>query len=299
MAFVFLYQKLFAGISLLGSVAACGQNLSVTTSSPSVIDQSIQLGDKQVVISPTCKTPISGIWFVHVHEDEKTATTAATEFIDSIGYGCFVTLQHGSGRNISFTQGGVSYTFDPNRMFTDVGRKATLQKLGKFSEAAFKDVTLLSKTFTSNYIDSNKLIVALHNNTNDGGLTIKSYAKGGDYASDASQVFINQKEDVDDFFYTTSEKAFSFFKELGFNVMQQNNATVTDDGSLSVYAGLKKIDYINIEAEHGKTAQQKRMLLATIQYIETFYPVASSIVLPDQHEKNHHCLHKPDSVGLL
>ena len=64
--------------------------------------------------------------------------------------------------------------------------------------------------------------------------------------------------------------------------MQQNNATVTDDGSLSVYAGLKKIDYINIEAEHGKTAQQKRMLLATLQYIKTFYPVPPFIVLPDQ-----------------
>ena len=261
---------------------ACGQHTTGDAHVNAVLDQSVLLGDTKVIISPTCKIPINGIWFVHVHEDEKTATSAATEFIDSIGYGCFVTLQHGSGRNISFTQGGVSYKFDPNRMFTDAGRKATLQKLGKYSESAFSDVTRLAKTFTSNYIDSNKLIIALHNNTNDGGLTIKSYTKGGDYAPDASQVFINQKEDADDFFYTTSKKAFTFFKELGFNVMQQNNATVTDDGSLSVYAGLKKIDYINIEAEHGKTAQQKRMLLATLQYIKTFYPVPPFIVLPDQ-----------------
>jgi hypothetical protein len=283
MAFHFFYRKLFAGFCIMGSLVACGQHMAGDAHVKAVLHQSVQLGDKKVILSPTCKTPIHGIWFVHVHEDEKTATSAAIEFIDSIGFGCFVTLQHGSGRNISFTQNGVSYTFDPNRMFTDAGRKATLQKLGKYSESAFKDVTRLAKKFTSNYIDSNKLIVALHNNTNDGGLTIKSYAKGGDYASDASQVFINQKEDVDDFFYTTSEKAFSFFKELGFNVMQQNNATVTDDGSLSVYAGLRKIDYINIEAEHGKAGQQKRMLLATIQYIETFYPVPASIVLPDQH----------------
>ncbi len=262
---------------------ACGQHLTGDAHVKAMLGQSVQLGDTKVNIAPNCKTPINGIWFVHVHEDEKTATSAATEFIDSIGYGCFVTLQHGSGRNISFTQGGVSYTFDPNRMFTDVGRKATLQKLGKYSESAFNDVTLLAITFTTNYIDSNKLIIALHNNTNDGGLTIKSYAKGGDYASDASQVFINQKEDVDDFFYTTSEKAFTFFKELGFNVMQQNNATVTDDGSLSVYAGIRKIDYINIEAEHGKTAQQKRMLLATLQYIKTYYSAVPPIVLPDQH----------------
>jgi hypothetical protein len=51
----------------------------------------------------------------------------------------------------------------------------------------------------------------------------------------------------------------------------QNNENVTDDGSLSVYAGMKNIDYINIEAEHGKKEQQKLMLAAAAEYINAYY----------------------------
>jgi hypothetical protein len=232
----------------------------------------VSLGkDTRVVVAPMCKSPVAGVWMVHVHEDENTAVQAATEFLDSSGRGCFVTMKHGMGRNISFHIDEVKYTFDPNRIYTENGRKATLSRFGKYSDSAFVAVSQLAELFTSSFIDGNRLVVALHNNTNEGGLTIKSYQKGGIYANDASDVFVNKNEDVDDFFYTTSAQAFQFFKALGFNVLLQNNATVTDDGSLSVYAGLKGMDYINIEAEHGKKEQQKRMLGAVMGYIETYY----------------------------
>jgi hypothetical protein len=232
----------------------------------------VSLGqDTRVVVAPMCKEPVAGVWMVHVHEDENTAVQAATEFLDSAGKGCFVTLKHGMGRNISFTINGAKYTFDPNRIYTENGRKATLARFGKYSDTAFDAVKQLSDLFTTSFIDGNRLIVALHNNTNEGGLTIKSYQKGGVFEKDASNVFVNKSEDIDDFFYTTSQQAFDFFKSLGFNVLLQNNETVTDDGSLSVYAGLKGMDYINIEAEHGKKEQQKRMLAAVINYIENYY----------------------------
>lgn len=228
--------------------------------------------DTRVIIMPICKKKLPGIWFVHVHEDESTAADAAFEFIDSTGLGCFVTLKHGMGRNISFNMKGKTYKFDPNRIYTAEGRKATLEKFGAYSDSAFAAVSALSNFLISNYIDSNLLIVALHNNTNDGGLTIKSYQKGGDYQKDASKVFVNKNEDPDDFFYTTSLRAFDFFKQKGFNVLLQNNATVTDDGSLSVYAGMQRIDYINIEAEHLKKDQQKKMLAAAMDYIRVNFP---------------------------
>lgn len=228
--------------------------------------------DTRVIVMPVCKKKMEGIWFVHVHEDESTAADAAIEFIDSTGVGCLVTLKHGMGRNISFNLMGKTFKFDPNRIYTAEGRKATLEKFGAYSDSAFSAVSVLSNFLTSRYIDSNRLIVALHNNTNDGGLTIKSYQKGGAYQNDASKVFVNKKEDPDDFFYTTSLRAFDFFKEKGFNVLLQNNATVTDDGSLSVYAGMKKIDYINIEAEHLKKDQQKKMLAAAMDYIRVYFP---------------------------
>ena len=55
-------------------------------------------------------------------------------------------------------------------------------------------------------------------------------------------------------------------------MLLQNNATVTDDGSLSVYAGMQRIDYINIEAEHLKKDQQKKMLAAAMDYIRVNFP---------------------------
>ncbi|HSK13672.1 MAG TPA: hypothetical protein VK907_10685, partial [Phnomibacter sp.] len=139
------------------------------------------------------------------------------------------------------------------------------------SDSAFHIVSILADIITRRYIDGNRLIVALHNNTNEGGLSIRSYQKGGVYAQDASKVFIGPTEDIDDFFYTTSEQAFQFFMQKGFNVLLQNNATVTDDGSLSVYAGMKGMDYINIEAEHGRKEQQLQMLAAAMEYISTYY----------------------------
>jgi hypothetical protein len=228
--------------------------------------------DTRVIIMPICKKKLPGIWFVHVHEDENTAADAAIEFIDSIGAGCFVTLKHGMGRNISFNLNGKTYKFDPNRIYTAEGRKVTLKRFGAYSDSAFAAVGVLSDFITSRYIDSNRLVVALHNNTNEGGLSIKSYQKGGDYQRDASKVFVNKNEDPDDFFYTTSLRAFDFFKEKGFNVLLQNNAKVTDDGSLSVYAGMKNIDYINVETEHLKKDQQIRMLGAVMDYIRVYFP---------------------------
>lgn len=236
----------------------------------------IALGeDTRVIVMPLCKKKLEGTWFVHVHEDEATAADAAIEFIDSTGIGCFVTLKHGMGRNISFNQGGKTYKFDPNRMFTAEGRKISLQGFGAYSDSAFAAVSGLSNFFTGKYIDSSRLIVALHNNTNEGGLSIRSYQKGGPYAKDASKVFVNKKEDEDNFFYTTTLRAFEFFKERGFNVMLQNNKNVTDDGSLSVYAGMKKVDYINIEAEHRRKDQQKKMLAAVMDYISIYFPPKS------------------------
>ncbi|MCU0375437.1 MAG: hypothetical protein MUF24_09025 [Chitinophagaceae bacterium] len=242
------------------------------------ISQTVELGTHtRVKVAPTCYNPIQGIYFVHVHEDEATSVEAALAVLKARDFGCFVTLQHGNGRNIKFTLNGTVYQFDPNRMFTQAGRMATLKKFGQVSQAAAENIRLLAEYFTRTYIDSSRLVVALHNNTNDGGLTIKSYAKGGDYAAEAAEVYINPSEDPDDFVYTTTRQAFEFFKAMQLNVLLQQNEGVTDDGSLSVYAAQKGIDYINIEAEHGRTAQQIKMLEAAFTYIARYYATAPGV----------------------
>ena len=260
-----LYIGLFTGINHLQAQTKDSLPASLT----------IHLGDStDVKITALIKKPLPGILFVHVHEDEKTAVQATTQYLDSTQQGTFITLQHGMGRNIRFAMGGLPFQFDPNRIYTEAGRKSTLSKFGVYSDAACKEVTKLSNAILSQFVEGKKLLVALHNNSDKGGLSILSYQKGGVYANDASKVAVQKNKDADDFFYTTSERAFQFFKKKGFNVMLQNNATVFDDGSLSVYAGNMEIDYINLEAQQGHLNEQRKMLNAATEYIKIYFPEA-------------------------
>jgi hypothetical protein len=48
----------------------------------------------------------------------------------------------------------------------------------------------------------------------------------------------------------TNKNHYDFYVKNGFNVVLQagTNGTLTDDGSLSVYAAMQGKDYVNIEA---------------------------------------------------
>ncbi len=64
-----------------------------------------------------------------------------------------------------------------------------------------------------------------------------------------------------DFILTTEKAFFNYLKQKKLNVVLQHPRPY-DDGSLSVYAGKKKIRYINVEALHGHLDEQVRMLEA-------------------------------------
>jgi hypothetical protein len=167
--------------------------------------------------------------------------------------------------------GGQQFKFDPNRIYTPKGLEATLRKNGAFTQQGFRAADKLAQYFIKKHVAGNKLVIALHNNSDGGGLHIKSYLPGGEYANDASEVNVNEAEDPDDFFYTTDKRIFDYLKAKGFNILLQNNATVTDDGSLSVYCGYKGMAYLNIEAQLGHLAEQKRMMLAVYEMIEELF----------------------------
>jgi hypothetical protein len=229
------------------------------------------IGSTMVRFQQRCSNPQPGISWVHVHENETTAVTTANQIIDSLGKGCFVTWQHSGNRYVTYTLNGQEYKFDPNRIYTPKGLEATLKANGAFSSEGYDAAQKLASLFISKYVDGNKLIVALHNNSDNGGLHIKSYLPGGEYGNDASQVYVNETEDIDDFFYTTDQRIFDYLKNKGFNILLQNNATVTDDGSLSVYCGYKGMVYLNIEAQLGHFEEQKRMMLAVHQMIDDLF----------------------------
>lgn len=229
------------------------------------------IGTTTVTFQQTCGTPQPGISWVHVHENETTAVATAKAIIDSLQQGCFVTLQHSGNRYVSYQLAGKQYKFDPNRIYTPKGLAATLKANGSFTKAGFKAAQQLANTFISTYVHGNRLVIAMHNNTDGGGLHIKSYLPGGDYANDAAEVYVNDAADIDDFFYTTDKRIFDFLKAKGFNILLQNNATVTDDGSLSVYCGQQGMAYLNIEAQQGHLAEQKAMMLAVYEMIATLF----------------------------
>ena len=252
-----------AGI-LLFSAGVSAQPLQTAT-------DTVTLGDSKIRFARTNAGLQPGVQFLHVHENEATAVAAAKTMLGKTKKGSFVTWQCQQDRYVQFKLSGQTFKFDPNRIYTDAGAAATLDSNGPLTPQALTALRAVAQGFTTQYVDGMKLVVALHNNTDGGGLSIKSYAKGGVYAAEAQAVHCSQKWDDDDFFYTTNPGIFQYFADQGFNIVLQNNSTVTDDGSLSVYAGKKGIHYLNVEAQHGHHKQQGKMLDAVQKLILAQY----------------------------
>ena len=108
-------------------------------------------------------------------------------------------------------------------------------------------------------LDNASAVIALHNNT-DQRYAATSYLSGAELAQDAAHVSLEAGVDPDDFFFVTQQGLFEALKAAKFNVVLQDNRTVTDDGSLSVYCGQQGIPYVNVEAEHGHLEAQVKML---------------------------------------
>jgi hypothetical protein len=200
----------------------------------------------------------------NMHDDENTAVEAAKNIV-KINGGTLVELKHTGERLISFHLNGTPYRFDPNRIFTPAGVTKTLLQYSQTSPEAEAEVSKFAQDLVSRFVTGMDVVVALHNNSN-GGYSVASYMKGGEFEKDGAQVFMNPQRDLDDFFYVTEEKYFNALKAKGYNVVLQNNRSVTDDGSLSVYCGRQKITYINVEAEQGHQVEQEKML-AGLMYI--------------------------------
>src|SRR5688572_12683647 len=81
----------------------------------------------------------SAVSFINLHDDENTSVEAATDFLSRYG-GSLLQLQHTGKRNFNFKLDGRSFSFDPNRIFTDKGIRSTLEKQGLYREAAAVEV---------------------------------------------------------------------------------------------------------------------------------------------------------------
>jgi|GEM_PF-322364 len=217
----------------------------------------LTIGDRTVRALIYKGKPLKILLF-NMHDDENTAVDAARSFV-KINGGTMVELTHTGERLITFDLYDRTYKVDPNRIFTLDGISKTLVQYGGTSPEAEAEVARFAQELVARFVNGRPAVVALHNNGNN-AYSSASYNKGGEYAKDAAEVYLDPKRDADDFFYVTERKHFDGLKAKGYNVVLQNNDAVTDDGSLSVYCGRQKITYINVEAEHGHKIEQERML---------------------------------------
>ena len=208
---------------------------------------------------------------INVHDDENTAVAAGRIVIEQSG-GRLIELSHGGQRLVTFSLGGGRYCFDPNRIFSDTGIRATLEQHSAWSEAAGRAVKQFATQYLEHFgLDRERVIIALHNNS-DGALSIHSYHPGAEHAAAAATVHVAAARSPDDFFYVTDARFFDYLKQRDFNVLLQDNAAVSDDGSLSVYFARKGIPYVNIEAESSHLNAQIEMVRVAREMLNDLTP---------------------------
>lgn len=217
----------------------------------------IILGDSMIRLVEHAVSMRPEIIFLNLHENEATSIDALKHFADSIPINYYY-LEHGGERRVEYSNGRDHYSIDPNRIYTENGRKATLEDNNQLDEFGLKTSEDLAQHLIWKALKGDA-IISVHNNTPD-EYSILSYLPEGAEAANTGELFINEEADPDDFIYTTDSLVYAAAKRDCINVILQNEKTVVDDGSLSVYCGMKNILYVNVETEHDHLEEQIRLI---------------------------------------
>jgi hypothetical protein len=116
-------------------------------------------------------------------------------------------------------------------------------------------------------LDSQTLVIALHNNTNN-GYSLESYLTDNIYEAEASATYRGLHPDTDDFYFVTERWIFEALQPNHYHIILQDNQNMTDDGSLSVYCGQHGIHYVNVEAQHKHEKEQVEMLQVLLERLK-------------------------------
>lgn len=217
-----------------------------------------KLGDRNIPIRVFQYGEVKNVICVSLHSNEITSVQAAMAVLSSKG-GTLIKIENGDQRVIRFPFRGNIYEFDPNRIFSRIGIKETLEENGRSSPEAIDEIEKFTQRILILLPKKPSCIIALHNNT-DEAYSVKSYLPGGERKYEAKAVYADSLQDADDIAYTTDSLLFQKMAKNRFNAIWQDNINACRDGSLSVYCGEKNIRYINIETEHGKLEQYADML---------------------------------------
>ncbi|MCH8010349.1 MAG: hypothetical protein IIA61_00110 [Candidatus Marinimicrobia bacterium] len=198
------------------------------------------------------------ITLLNLHDNENTAVEAALAFIEKHG-GRLIELRHGRGREIVVRLDGIMHRFDPNRMFSDVGLRASLEYFHNNTDEVFAIAAAFRDTIADLLGAKNGMvIIAVHNNT-PYKMTINDFRPGEWYGEDTREVSINPQRDPDNFFVVTQDDLFAALSLSGHNVaLRAQNPP--DRGMLIDYCERLGVLYVTVEAEHGKLVEQEEML---------------------------------------
>lgn len=202
---------------------------------------------------------------VALHPNEKTCIEVLDDLPNGVQFN-MVGVEQAEKRLLRFRKFNQDLWFDPNRIFTETGLRKNLQFHNNCVTAEWEqDIQSFSDTLIS-FIQANQAshyVVAVHNNS-DENFSILSYQD----TTEASDVFINAEEDVDNFILVTQPQDFAFFKRNKINTALPANRQYEDDGSLSVYCLQNGFPYINIEVEHGNRQKQIQLLILTYDLLK-------------------------------
>ena len=254
---------LFLATTFLG-IKTPGSDPATFAPSDKVISQ--RLGDRSISIKVTQYGDYVHTCCINLHDDEVTAVDAARSVLEKQG-GLLIKIENNYKRNVSFPFKGLIYTFDPNRIFSRTGIMNSLKANGKINPLAIAEVERFAAELLRLIPDSIPCLIALHNNT-DGDFSVRTYLPGGKRQTDAKQVYADEWQDIDDIALTTDQFIYDRMAAFGYNSILQDNVNVNRDGSLSVYYGEQNRKYINIETQHGRTAQYREMLKKLLSVLD-------------------------------
>jgi hypothetical protein len=255
--FVAAFLLLVATLTILGCATPCR-----------TANVSFQIGNT-TLHAHVFQSDQPGPTFLNVHDDENTSVRAGKRVLAKTG-GRLIELVHSEKRHVEFEIAGQRYRFDPNRIFSPDGIRATLERGKNYSQTAQQAVESFATRFIETFaLDHELVIIALHN-TGGGGLSIQSYLVNGDKPTTASAVHVSPNRFAGDFFYVTDRRFFDYLKARDFNVTLQDDANVPDDGSASVYFARKGIPYVNVEADVDHLAEQIEMVRVAREMVAHF-----------------------------
>ncbi len=223
-----------------------------------------KLGDDHIRLKIFQYGEKKNIVFISLHDNETTSVTATEKILKTRG-GLLLKLENNNKRNIRFRLGSNYYTFDPNRIFSQVGIRQTLNRYESINNKAVEEVEKFANHILKLLPKEPFCVIALHNNI-EGGFSVNSFLPGGEYETDAKKVYAGEMKDPDDFFLTTDSLLFHQLSSEKYNTVWQDNLLALQDGSLSVYFGEKNICYLNCETQFGKIKQYEEMLTVALKY---------------------------------